>query len=76
MKSVVYFCLFFWMTPLFLAWIVKIRDIMGGPESDHPYDREQYRVKLRRASIELSVFTLLMLAGLAIAVYANFHIKE
>ncbi len=76
MKSVVYFCLFFWMAPLFLAWIMKIREIMTGPDSDHPYDQEQYRLKLRRAAIELGVFTLLMLVGMTLAIYAHFNLSE
>ncbi len=76
MKSVVYFCLFFWMAPLFLAWMMKLREVMSGPESDEPYDLEQYHIKLRRGAIELGVFTLMMLAGAALALYANANIAE
>jgi len=76
MKSVVFFCLFFYMAPLFLTWIMKVRDVMSGPISDEPYDREQYRIKVRRAVIQLAIFTMLMLAGLAIAIYANLNLPE
>ncbi len=76
MKSVVYFCLFFWMAPLFLAWMMKLREVMSGPDSDHPYDLEQYKIKLRRGVIELGIFTLLMLAGVALALYAHLNLPE
>lgn len=74
MKSVIYFCLFFWMAPFFLAWVMKIRQILAGPESDSAYDQEQYRLRLRRSVIELIVYTLLMLAGVAVAIYAGYRL--